>query len=83
MSKSLKIFCDFQVESWKKYIAWEKSNPLHSEDTSLVTKRVMFAFEQCLLCMGHHPDFWYEAAQFLDQSAKTLTEKGVNMILLL
>lgn len=65
-----------QVELWKKYIAWEKSNPLHSEDTSLVTKRVMFAFEQCLLCMGHHPDFWYEAAQFLDQSAKTLTEKG-------
>ena len=38
----------------------------------------MFAFEQCLLCMGHHPDFWYEAAQFLDQSAKTLTEKGVS-----
>ncbi|XP_065209066.1 protein suppressor of forked isoform X2 [Planococcus citri] len=65
-----------QVELWKKYISWEKSNPLHSEDTSLVTKRVMFAFEQCLLCMGHHPDFWYEAAQFLDQSAKTLTEKG-------
>jgi cleavage stimulation factor subunit 3 len=28
--------------------------------------------------MGHHPDFWYEAAQFLDQSAKTLTEKGVG-----
>ncbi len=66
------------MELWKKYIAWEKSNPLHSEDTSLVTKRVMFAFEQCLLCMGHHPDFWYEAAQFLDQSAKTLTEKGVS-----
>ncbi|CAH0394855.1 unnamed protein product [Bemisia tabaci] len=65
-----------QVELWKKYIAWEKSNPLRSEDTALVTRRVMFAFEQCLLCMGHHPDVWYEAAQYLDQSSKTLSEKG-------
>ncbi|XP_075220656.1 cleavage stimulation factor subunit su(f) isoform X2 [Lycorma delicatula] len=65
-----------QVELWKKYILWEKSNPLRSEDTALVTRRVMFAFEQCLLCVGHHPDIWYEAAQFLDQSSKLLIEKG-------
>ncbi|XP_066901018.1 protein suppressor of forked isoform X3 [Halyomorpha halys] len=65
-----------QVELWKKYIAWEKSNPLRSEDTALVTRRVMFAFEQCLLCLGHHADIWYEAAQFLDYSSKVLTEKG-------
>ncbi|XP_054289118.1 protein suppressor of forked isoform X2 [Macrosteles quadrilineatus] len=65
-----------QVELWKKYIQWEKSNPLRSEDTTLVTRRVMFAFEQCLLCVGHHPDIWYEAAQFLDQSSKLLIEKG-------
>ncbi|KAF6206641.1 hypothetical protein GE061_017877 [Apolygus lucorum] len=65
-----------RVELWKKYIAWEKSNPLRSEDTALVTRRVMFAFEQCLLCLGHHADVWYEAAQFLDYSSKLLTEKG-------
>ncbi|CAB0001846.1 unnamed protein product [Nesidiocoris tenuis] len=68
-----------QVELWKKYIAWEKSNPLRSEDTALVTRRVMFAFEQCLLCLGHHADIWYEAAQFLDTSSKLLTEKGVGL----
>lgn len=67
-----------QVELWKKYINWEKSNPLRSEDTTLVTRRVMFAFEQCLLCLGHHADIWYEAAQFLEQSALVLTEKGVS-----
>lgn len=70
---------NFQVELWKKYIAWEKSNPLRSEDTALVTRRVMFAFEQCLLCVGHHPDIWFEAAQFLDQSSKLLIEKGVSI----
>lgn len=62
---------------WKKYIAFEKSNPLRSEDTALVTRRVMFATEQCLLVLTHHPAVWHQAAQYLDQSSKLLTEKGV------
>ncbi|XP_066255675.1 protein suppressor of forked [Euwallacea similis] len=65
-----------QVELWQKYIAWEKCNPLRTEDTALHTKRVIFALEQCLLCLGHHPDIWYQAAQFLEHSSKILTEKG-------
>lgn len=67
-----------QVELWKKYIAFEKSNPLRSEDTALVTRRVMFATEQCLLVLNHHPAVWHQAAQYLDQSSKLLTEKGVR-----
>lgn len=43
---------------------------------------VMFAFEQCLLVLGHHPDIWYEAAQYLEQSSKLLAEKGVKKIYL-
>uniref|UniRef100_A0A673MIK8 Cleavage stimulation factor subunit 3 n=1 Tax=Sinocyclocheilus rhinocerous TaxID=307959 RepID=A0A673MIK8_9TELE len=65
-----------QVGMWKKYIQWEKSNPLRTEDQTLITKRVMFAYEQCLLVLGHHPDVWYEAAQYLEQSSKLLAEKG-------
>ncbi|XP_063696707.1 protein suppressor of forked [Culicoides brevitarsis] len=65
-----------QVDLWKKYIAFEKSNPLRSEDTALVTRRVMFATEQCLLVLTHHPAVWHQAAQYLDQSAKLLVEKG-------
>ncbi|XP_077493007.1 cleavage stimulation factor subunit su(f) isoform X2 [Amblyomma americanum] len=65
-----------QVELWKKYISWEKGNPLRTDDHALITKRVMFAYEQCLLCLGHHPDVWYEAALFLEQSSKLLTDKG-------
>ncbi|PAA82567.1 hypothetical protein BOX15_Mlig031030g1 [Macrostomum lignano] len=68
-----------QVELWKKYIAWEKDNPLRTDDLSLISKRVMFAYEQCLLCLGHHPDIWYEAASFLEQASRTLIEKGEPM----
>ena len=28
-----------QVELWKKYISWEKSNPLRTEDQALIAKR--------------------------------------------
>ena len=38
----------------------------------------MFAYEQCLLCLGHHPDIWLEAASYLVQSSKTMAEKGVS-----
>nr|CAG4640671.1 EOG090X026K [Eulimnadia texana] len=65
-----------QVELWKKYLTWEKSNPLRTEDHNLITKRVMFAYEQCLLCLGHHPHVWYEAALFLQISSKTLSDKA-------
>nr|CAG4649981.1 EOG090X026K [Sida crystallina] len=65
-----------QVDLWKKYLTWEKSNPLRTEDQSLHTKRVMFAYEQCLLCLGHHPHVWYEAALFLQNSTKMLSDKG-------
>lgn len=65
-----------QVELWQRYVAWERSNPLRTEDTALLTRRVVFAMEQCLLCLGHHADVWYQAAQFLEYSCKVLAEKG-------
>lgn len=71
------------MDLWKKYIAFEKSNPLRSEDTALVTRRVMFATEQCLLVLTHHPAVWHQAAQYLDQSSKLLTEKGVRIFCVL
>ncbi len=45
---------------------------LQVEDPGLVGKRVMFAYEQCLLCLGHHPDIWLEAALYLQDTAKIL-----------
>ncbi len=47
-----------QLAAWRKLIAWEKSNPLKTEDTLLVTRRVILAYEQCLLCLGYHTDLW-------------------------
>jgi len=65
-----------QVNLWKKYIEWEKSNPLKHEEITPVAKRVMFAFEQCLLVLSYHPDIWFEAAQYLHETSLILAEKS-------
>lgn len=36
-----------QVEMWKKYIQWEKSNPLRTEDQTLITKRGNCLWPSC------------------------------------
>lgn len=47
-----------QLAAWRKFIAWERSNPLKTEDTLLITRRVVLAYEQCLLCLGYQADLW-------------------------
>uniref|UniRef100_A0A1I7VCC6 Suf domain-containing protein n=1 Tax=Loa loa TaxID=7209 RepID=A0A1I7VCC6_LOALO len=65
-----------QLDMWRKYIQWEKSNPLGTEEYAYFAKRVIYAYEQALLCLGYYPDMWYEAALFQQQAAAVLAEKG-------
>uniref|UniRef100_A0A0N5AIR5 Suf domain-containing protein n=1 Tax=Syphacia muris TaxID=451379 RepID=A0A0N5AIR5_9BILA len=65
-----------QLEMWRKYIQWEKSNPSETEEYAQFAKRVIFAYEQALLCLGYYPDIWYEASLFQQKAAAVLTEKG-------
>ncbi|KAG9510241.1 Cleavage stimulation factor subunit 3, partial [Fragariocoptes setiger] len=65
-----------QVEIWRKYIQWEKSNPLRTEDHASIIRRVVYAYEQCLLCLAHHPDIWYEYATYLEEQHKLMSDKG-------
>ncbi|CAK5012823.1 unnamed protein product [Meloidogyne enterolobii] len=65
-----------QAELWRKYIQWEKSNPLNTEEYGQYARRVIYSYEQALLCLGYMPDIWYEAAFFQQQAAQRLAEKG-------
>ncbi|CAF4257525.1 unnamed protein product, partial [Rotaria sp. Silwood2] len=65
-----------QITAWRKFISWERSNPLKTEDALLVIRRVVLAYEQCLLCLGYHADLWYEACAYLDQTSREYSEKG-------
>jgi len=49
---------------------------LKTEDSLLLTRRVVLAYEQCLLCLGYHTDLWYEACAYLEQMSRVYTERG-------
>jgi cleavage stimulation factor subunit 3 len=65
-----------QLTAWKRLISWERSNPLKTDDLALLTRRVILAYEQCLLCLGYHVDLWYEACAYLEQTSRIYAERG-------
>ncbi|XP_065896661.1 cleavage stimulation factor subunit 3-like [Dysidea avara] len=69
-----------QLQLWKRYLTWEKSNPTRTEDKTLLAKKVMFGYKQCLLVYGHHPDIWYEAVSYLENASKSANDRGDNTL---
>ncbi|ORX58833.1 Suf-domain-containing protein [Hesseltinella vesiculosa] len=59
-----------QLQLWKKYIQWERNNPLHLEDNSMLVDRVAFAYQQALLALRYYPEIWYDFAMYYLQEDK-------------
>ncbi|KAN0042314.1 hypothetical protein ACTFIV_004877 [Dictyostelium citrinum] len=55
---------EHQVRLWRKLITYERSNPQKFDNVTL-RNRVIATYNQCLLCLYHYPDIWYEAATYL------------------
>ncbi|CAO3673036.1 unnamed protein product [Rhizopus microsporus] len=57
-----------QLELWKKYIEWEKSDPLRLEDNAAVLERVAYAYQQAFLVLRFYPELWHDfASYYLEQ----------------
>ncbi|KAI8808347.1 hypothetical protein BJ742DRAFT_288347 [Cladochytrium replicatum] len=57
---------------WKRYIAWEKSNPLQFEEKekpSLIA-RVSYAYRLALAMLRQYPEVWYDAAAYLSENGR-------------
>ena len=39
---------------------------------------VIFAYKQCLLVYGYHPDMWYDAVSYLENASKSASDRGVG-----
>lgn len=37
---------------------------------------MLYAYEQSLLCLAYHPDFWHEASSYLYKKSKQLGESN-------
>ncbi len=55
-----------QLEIWKRWIQWEKNDPLvlKQEDVAAYRDRVVFVYKQALMAMRFWPDLWCDAADF-------------------
>ena len=61
-----------QVEIWKRWIQWEKDDPLvlkdekpdQGETRSPYQKRVLYVYKQAIFALRFWPELWYDAAEF-------------------
>ncbi|OII71092.1 hypothetical protein cand_026500 [Cryptosporidium andersoni] len=49
---------------WRRYLLYEKSNPLNLENDNYFN-RVSFCYKNCLLYFSYHPELWYEYFVFV------------------
>lgn len=74
-----------QLEMWKKWIQWEKRDPLDlkDEDKAEYNKRILYIYKQATITLRFEPEFWYEAAEYsfsneMDQEGVTFLESGIQ-----
>lgn len=55
-----------QVELWKKWVAWEKSDPLElkAEEPAVLNSRILYVYKQALMALRFWPEMWVEAAEW-------------------
>ncbi|KAL3434436.1 mRNA 3'-end-processing protein rna14 [Aspergillus tetrazonus] len=55
-----------QIEIWKRWINWEKGDPLvlKEDDLAAYKGRVVYVYKQALMALRFLPEIWFEAADF-------------------
>ncbi|KAL4810535.1 hypothetical protein BDV18DRAFT_131218 [Aspergillus unguis] len=55
-----------QIEIWKRWINWEKADPLvlKEDDLAAYKTRVVYVYKQALMALRFLPEIWFEAADF-------------------
>ena len=57
-----------QVDIWKRWISWEKSDPLDLRDDKdqpgLYQKRILYVYNQALMALRFWPHMWVDAAEW-------------------
>ncbi|ODA75977.1 hypothetical protein RJ55_08618 [Drechmeria coniospora] len=75
-----------QVEMWKRWIAWEKDDPLvlKDDDNQAYKERVLYCYKQALMALRFWPEMWVDAAGWcLENDVRDGDGKPVGTELLL
>lgn len=73
-----------QVEIWKRWIAFEKSDPLDikTDEPELFRKRILYAYKQALMALRFWPEMWVDAAEWCFENDITKDGADVGLDLL-
>ncbi|KAF3763067.1 hypothetical protein M406DRAFT_292694 [Cryphonectria parasitica EP155] len=75
-----------QVELWKKWIAWEKSDPLElkADEPNTLNCRILYVYRQALMALRFWPEMWVEAAEWCwenDIGGVESRDRGLDFLL--
>jgi cleavage stimulation factor subunit 3 len=73
-----------QVDIWKKWIAWEKEDPLvlKDDEPNVFKQRVLYCYTQALMALRFWPEIWADAAEwcFQNQVRENDKETGTDFL---
>ncbi|KAG6027618.1 mRNA 3'-end-processing protein rna14 [Claviceps citrina] len=73
-----------QVEAWKKWIAWEKEDPLvlKDDEPKVYKQRILYCYKQALMALRFWPEMWVDAAAWCFENDVRENEKvlGIEML---
>lgn len=74
-----------QIEMWKKWIAWEKEDPLvlKVDEPKVFNQRVLYCYKQALMATRFWPEIWVDAAEWCFQNNVRENDKEMGTELLL
>jgi cleavage stimulation factor subunit 3 len=74
-----------QVNIWKRWIAWEKEDPLvlKEDDPTAFKTRVVYFYKQALMALSFLPEIWFDAAEFcflndMESEGTELLKQGIE-----
>lgn len=74
-----------QVDLWKRWIAWEKSDPLElkADEPQTLNSRILYVYRQALMALRFWPEMWIDAAEWCwenDISASEGNDLGAELL---
>ncbi|KAK7415855.1 mRNA 3'-end-processing protein rna14 [Neonectria magnoliae] len=69
-----------QVDMWKKWIAWEKEDPLvlKTDEPKVYNQRILYCYKQALMALRFWPEIWVDAAEWCFQNDIRENDKEVG-----
>lgn len=73
-----------QIEIWKRWIAWEKEDPLvlKDDEPAVYRQRVLHCYKQALMALRFVPEMWVDAAEwcFENQITHNNQDTGIDFL---